>query len=88
MSVLGFSMEAWVRSYRSISDLKATNHIAKKSQVSMDADFLSWIDGVPASDSLPHFINSSIPRDHETMCFWGVVYSWQGGACVAEVMVW
>ncbi|EDL95853.1 rCG57950, partial [Rattus norvegicus] len=28
----------------------------------MDGDSHSWRDGVPASHSLPHFINSSISR--------------------------
>lgn len=70
-----------------MSDLKATNHIAEKSQSSMDGDSHSWMDGVPASESLPHFTNPSISRDHETGASGEELHTAGREACVAEVMV-
>lgn len=53
--------------------------VTEKSHSSTDGDSHSWTDGVPPSENLPHFINSSTSRDPETMCLRGrVAYSWQG----------
>lgn len=88
LSLSGFLLGAWVRSYRSVSDLKATSHSTEKTQSIMDGDSHSWRDGVPASHSLPHFINSSISRNHETMCFWEELNTAGREVCVAEVILW